>query len=256
MVRPIHKLLAFAALLLGIAAATAVWLWPDRAIERQPLGLMTSLPIYWPEGADMSDIVSGRVEAPWMRQELEQRFTLQPIDTLSPDGELSDAASPLAGMDNLLIVQPRGFSPADNVALDDWVRAGGHALIAVDPMLTGHYDVSIMDPRHPVVSALIPNVFAHWGLEVHFSENQPLSGREVDLDDTPLPVLMAGWFVLADEGQKQCQLKAEGTVAECSIGQGHVTLLADAAIFEHGHGEAVTSDALKALTDMAFIRNP
>lgn len=251
MARKIPKL-GIAAMLLALLGLAIVWLGHDHPVKRQPMGLMTSLPIYWPEGADMSDIVAGKAAMPWMRQELERRFILQPLDTLSPDSEQADAPSPLAGMRNLLIVQPRGFSPADNVALDEWVRAGGHALIVVDPMLTGHYDVSIMDPRHPVVGALIPNALGHWGITVHFNENQPLALREVELDDTPLPVLMAGQLVLTDEGALNCQLKAEDIVALCRIGKGRVTVLADAAVFEHGHGEAVTSDAIKALMELSF----
>jgi len=252
MLRKIPKL-GIAALLLALLGLVGVWLWPDRAVQRQPLGLMTSLPIYWPEGADMADVISGQTPEPWIRQELEQSFILQPLDTLSPDAEVPAAPSPLAGLNNLLIVQPRGFSPADNVALDEWVRGGGHALIAIDPMLTGHYDVSIMDPRHPVVSALVPNVLAHWGIEVHFDENQPLAVREVDLDGAELPVVMVGRLVLADQGQKYCELVAENIVADCHIGKGRVIVLADAATFEHGHGEAVTSGAIKALITRAFL---
>lgn len=241
-----------AALLITALAVGGIWLGQDRPVERRPLGLMTSLPIYWPEGADMSDIVAGEVAVPWMRQELERHFILQPLDTLSPDSEQSGAVSPLQGMERLLIVQPRGFSPQDNVELDQWVRAGGHVLIAIDPMLSGQYGVSIMDPRHPVVSALIPNVLAHWGMEVHFTENQPLNGREVELDGAALPLVMAGQLVLTEQGRAHCQLKGDEVVAECRIGEGRVVVLADAAIFEHGHGEAVTSDALNTLMHLAF----
>lgn len=241
--------LGVVALLLAVAT---YWLWPNRPVERRPLALMTSLPVYWPETVNISDVVSGRAPLPWVRQELERHFILHPLETLSPDSELADAPSPLAGRHLLLIAQPRGFSPADNVALDEWVRGGGQALIAIDPMLTGHYDVPIFDPRHPVVSALIPNVLAHWGLEVHFNENQPLEMRLVDLDGTPLPVLMAGQLALTGEGRQNCHLKAQDIVADCRIGKGRALVVADAAFLEHGQGEATASDAINALMELAF----
>lgn len=252
--------LGLAAILLALAGLGIFWLGQGRPAERQNVALMTSLPIYWPAGANMADMAAGNVELPWIRQELEKSYILTPLDTLSPDSEVANAPSPLAGVDRLMVVQPRGFSPADNVALDAWVRAGGQALIAIDPMLTGHYDLSIMDPRHPVVSALVPNVLGHWGLGIRFDENQPLAVRQVDLDGTPLPVLMAGQLVLDDQAQAgagtQCQLKAENIVAQCRIGKGRVTVLADAAIFEHGHGEGVTEDAIKLLMQQAFHPAP
>ena len=62
---------------------------------------------------------------------IEARYTLQPLDTLSPVPALSPDApdtDPLAGLERLAVIQPRGLSPADNVALDQWVRGGGRLL--------------------------------------------------------------------------------------------------------------------------------
>ena len=63
---------------------------------------------------------------PWQRTALEAAYAIEPLDTLasvpgiSPDAPETD---PLAGLQRLAVIQPRGLSPADNVALDDWVRA-------------------------------------------------------------------------------------------------------------------------------------
>ena len=50
------------------------------------LGLMTSLPLYWPLGVDLSDLASGDVEAPWQRAALEHNHELhdarQPLEIL------------------------------------------------------------------------------------------------------------------------------------------------------------------------------
>lgn len=89
---------------------------------------MTSLPLYWRLGADVADIASGNALVPWQRQAMERRFDLVPLDTLSPIPALTPdepETDPLAELDYLAIIQPRGLSPADNVALDEWVRAGG-----------------------------------------------------------------------------------------------------------------------------------
>ena len=56
--------------IVALVAAAAVLLFvfwpsaddPEAPIERHPLALMTSLPIYWPEGADIASIVGGAGE--------------------------------------------------------------------------------------------------------------------------------------------------------------------------------------------------
>ena len=89
---------------------------------------MTSLPIYWPEGVELSVVIEGS-QMPWVRRELEERYDLVPLDTLSPNDNGGDGLSnPLADIERLLIVQPRGLSPDDNVALDEWMRGGGRLL--------------------------------------------------------------------------------------------------------------------------------
>ncbi|HSJ78912.1 MAG TPA: hypothetical protein VK913_09295 [Erythrobacter sp.] len=225
------------------------------AAERQPLGLMTSLPLYWPEGAGMTDLAAGRAAPPWQRAALEQQYLLLPLDTLSPKPGLSPDApetDPLAGLARLAVIQPRGLSPADNVALDEWVRAGGRLLLALDPALTGDYDAPFGDPRRPVDSALIPPVVARWGLAISFDEAQEAAVVETAIDQTRLPLALAGKVAVIDPGAAACVLTAKDAVAVCKVGKGQVTLIADAAVFEHpelgGEGGAI----LRALLAAAF----
>lgn len=206
---------------------------PTPAAAPAPLGLMTSLPLYWPLGAGLEDIAAGTAPAPWQRAAIEARYALVPLDTLSPIPALSPDqpdSDPLAQLDRLAVIQPRGLSPADNVALDAWVREGGRLLLALDPALTGEYDLPLGDPRRPTDSALIPPVVARWGLAVSFDEAQPVAVARQALAGAALPLALPGQ-ITAQGGD--CTVLAQGAAARCRVGKGQVTLIADAALFEH-----------------------
>lgn len=253
--------LAAAALLLALAVMAGFWTWQgmQRPSERAPLGLMSSLPIYWPDGADLQVTLESQAPLPWVRRALEKRFELVPLDSLSAS---TDAPGPLLRLDRLLIAQPRGLSPADNVALDQWVRRGGRLLLVIDPMLTGQYAVPIGDPRHPVAVGLIPPVLQRWGLDMRFSENQPFEPREASYGEGSVPVLLGGELILAEaepaasksdrEALGTCRILGEGIAAQCTVGQGRVTVLADAALLELPEPLDDSEDQLGALTRLAF----
>lgn len=253
-----------AALLLALAIAGAWWSWKASAppADRPTIGLVTSLPIYWPEEANLAMVIDGSGEVPWIREHLEERYQLVPLDSTAPDQTLPDATDPLAGIDFMLIVQPRSMGSADNVAIDQWVRDGGHLLYALDPMLTGRYAVPWGDPAHPIVTALIPPIFTRWGLGVQFSEAQPFEMREVTYPGGQLPVMMAGEFLLLQSpddatnediaARGECELHAEGIVARCKVGAGQVTAIVDAALFEFPERKGKIAKRLDALVDYAF----
>lgn len=232
-----------AALAICLVLGGAVWVWyenqkvccafPDE-MEKRRLGLMTSLPLYWPLGADVAAIASGNAQVPWQRQAMERRFELVPLDTLSPIPALTPdepETDPLAELDYLAIIQPRGLSPADNVALDEWVRAGGHLLLVLDPLLTGEYDVPLGDPRRPNDVALVPPVVARWGLEMQQPDTEAAS-ITVMLEGVPFDVEQAGLISVIDPDAATCRIEANGVIAQCGVGEGRVTLMADAAVFE------------------------
>lgn len=225
--------------------------------ERPRLGLMTSLPLYWPLGADMAAIASGAAQVPWQRRVLEQGHELVPLDTLSPIPGLAPddpETDPLAGLEYLAVIQPRGLSPADNVALDEWVRAGGHLLLVLDPLLTGEYAMPLGDPRRPVDAALIPPVVGRWGLAVAFEGAQD-APRSVSMGSGALSVAMAG---RVDKNHDRaaaggsCQIIGDGVAAQCNRGAGTVLLVADAAVFEHRELAGANGEAIQVLIDYAF----
>jgi len=194
---------------------------------------------------------------------------------------MSQVRSTLYRLDTLAIIQPRGLSPSDNVALDKWVRDGGRLLLVLDPMLTGHYELPLGDPRRPSDVALIPPVVARWGLEIVFDDAQPVQRRvAMPFGEGPYDLSFAGEVrVLAanSEGDAdECALHGEAVMAVCDVGKGTVTLVADAGVFEHGsqngshgsgehdysedaeeHGEILGADGGKQISDLiafAFSR--
>lgn len=258
MPRPGNSALAFALtlalVLAGCDRAPAVADAPASAASTAApatrLGLMSSLPLYWPPGAGIEDIAKGAVAPPWQRTALEAAYALEPLDTLAPVPGLSPdapATDPLAGLDRLAVVQPRGLSPADNVALDDWVRSGGRLLLVLDPALTGDYDAPLGDPRRPVDSALIPPVVARWGLAVSFDEAQAGDVTPAPFGALSLPLALAGRIAITDPSAAGCALEAGGAAARCTVGKGKVTLIADGAIFEHPELAGEGGAALRAM---------
>ncbi len=257
-IRPVARAVALLATLLlagcgaepaGSADTAAA---PPEPAQNASLGLMTSLPLYWPVDADFAQIASGEAMPPWGRTVMEQRFTLTPLDTLSAIAPLTSdgvETDPLDGLTRLAVIQPRGLSPADNVALDEWVREGGQLLLVLDPVLTGDYDLALGDPRRPTDSALIPPVVSRWGIEVSYDEAQPDAPRTTDMGSGEIPVLLAG------EVGSSGPFCAEGTpkpIIKCTIGKGTVTLLADAAVFEHRELAGEGGAAILALMRFAF----
>lgn len=228
-----------AAALVGLAACGGAPATPAAQESPAPgarLGLMTSLPLYWPLGAGVGDLAAGRAGLPWQRATLEQRYAIEPLDTLSPIPALSPDApdiDPLAGLARLAVIQPRGLSPADNVALDNWVRAGGRLLLVLDPALTGDYDLPLGDPRRPSEAALIPPVAARWGLAVSFDADQEAVVAQRALAGAALPVALSGRIAVSNVPSAACTALAGGAAAHCRVGKGEVTLIADAALFEH-----------------------
>lgn len=255
--RPRNLRLALAALVLAQSGCDAAPEEPLQAAveEAKPrLGLMTSLPLYWPRGAGLAELVGGEDQLPWQRAAFESRHVLVPLDTLSPIPALSPDApetDPLDGLQRLAIIQPRGLSPADNVALDEWVRAGGQLLLVLDPMLTGEYEFPLGDPRRPTEVALVPPVVARWGLAMRFDEAQTAS-RAVEIGGRALEVELAGAIREIAGSDTQCRIEGEGALASCTIGEGQVTLFADAAILEGADPREGDSEAIAWLIGRAF----
>ena len=187
------------------------------------LGLMGTIPIYWGESDGFGELLSGGGSGHWARARLETQYTLQPLDTLSEQS--------LAGLEYLMLAQPRPLSAEENVALDAWVRGGGKLLLFADPLLTGESRFAIGDRRRPQDEILLSPILRHWGLALEFDDDQPAGYAMARTAGAPLPVNLAGSFTARD-GEGDCTIEAGGVLAECAIGAGRAVVLADAALLD------------------------
>ena len=242
-----NRLLVLAAvLLLSIAGAAAAWRLastsqPQRPVE--PLGLFTTLPLYWGEATNVSQAIEAQAKPHWARNALERRYRLV---------RLTDES--LGQLHDLLMAQPRALAPAENVALDEWVRGGGRLLLFADPLLTEHSAFPLGDKRRPQGAALLSPILAHWGLELVFDDGQSQGEREVELLGAKLPVEQAGRFELAaPAAEPACKLLARGLAVRCEIGRGQALIVADAALLDReGTDLAHRADVLLQLAAEAY----
>lgn len=229
-------LLALALALASTGCRAAPEPAPPSATPR--LGLMTTLPLYWAEADGVGELLQASEASGWVREALETRFVLHPLDTLD------DAA--LAGLDRLILAQPRALTPTENVALDAWVRRGGRLLLFADPMLTRESRFGIGDKRRPQDVILLSPILTHWGLALTFDPEQPAGERTIDVAGIEMPVAVAGTLRALSAGT--CRIGSAGVVARCPIGQGHVTVLADAAILDDAESGATEQRRAALLT--------
>jgi hypothetical protein len=239
--------LTLAAALLCLASACHADEAPAASADERPeLGIMGTIPIYWGESGGFGDVLSGGGDAHWARAQLEADYQLEPLDTL-------DAAS-LAKLDFLLLAQPRALSPAENVALDDWVRAGGKVILFADPLLTGESRFAVGDRRRPQDVILLSPILTRWGLSLSFDEEQDAGYRSVPAPGEAIPVNLPGRLAVG-EGEGDCRLIAEDVLASCRIGEGTAVVLADAALLDLHQPHPAAATALNWLIGESFSRS-
>lgn len=237
--------LARLALAASLAAATCrAAPEPPPPGERPALGLMTTLPLFWAEAGNMGDLLAAEARPGWVREELDGRFVLEPLDTL-------DEAS-LAPLKRLVLAQPRALSPAENVALDAWVRGGGRLLLFADPMLTRQSRYAVGDRRRPQDVALLSPILAHWGLELLFDDAQGEGERNREIAGRAVPVNLAGSFHII--AGSSCAAAPGAVLVRCRVGKGQVVALADAAVLDDPESgdPATRRAALAHLLGLAF----
>ena len=210
------------------------------------LALMGTIPIYWGEAEHFDDLLGGTAEPHWARAVLERYYQLQPIAALSRET--------LAGQRLLLLAQPRALAPAENVALDEWVRGGGKLLLFADPMLTGESHFALGDRRRPQDVILLSPILRHWGLELQFVEDQQPGARVREIAGRAIPVNLPGHFAVRNGGAEAggCVLHGEGLLAACALGRGRALVLADAAMLDLHDPPPGSDTALAMLTATAF----
>jgi hypothetical protein len=212
-------LAALLGLVLMVAIRLAAWALEGPLVSTPPMGrvaVMTALPLFHGEHANGDALQGIGMRAPIMRG-LEEDWRLDPIDRL-------DAAS-LRGAGRLLLAQPRLLDPAELVALDDWVRAGGHAVILADPLLRWPDERPLGHPRRPPMTSLLDPLMTHWGLALDYA---PMGFVERRVVTGGAMIQLAGASAFVAARNAPCTLAENGLIAYCRIGKGRAVLVADA----------------------------
>ncbi len=248
---PVARRLKLGAIALGLAVA-ALWLvWPHARVTGAaaaggPVGLFTTLPIMWNEAPDVRSALHDDAPPHWARAALSAQGVIEPLDTLAG----APGRGPLDHLHRLVMAQPRPLSPQENVALDQWVRAGGQLLLLADPALTEDSSFAIGDPRRPQSVVLLSPILRRWGLELQFDEAQPFGEQQRMIGGVALPVNLPGHFrILAP---RDCAALGDAVAVRCSIGKGQVIALADAALLEREDAGGNRARALGQLLNRTF----
>ncbi len=201
------------------------------------MALVSSLPLVMPEADDIAGMLADRSPPHWALAVLRERGELKPLDSLAgADGKLPLAADAL-----LVMAQPWPLAPQENVALDNWVRAGGRVLLFADPMLTFDSRFALGDRRRPQDVVTLSPILTRWGLRLERDEDIAPEPYVVDIGGAAVPVALPGRFALIPGSG--CALEAHGLLAKCRIGKGRVVALADAALLEEREDDVGTTRA-------------
>lgn len=178
--------------------------WPPS--QRPRLLLLTSLPLLFSE--DFSLQGGGSL----VLRRLSERFRVVPISVTAP--------SELAKGQLLLMAQPFAQTGENLVALDDWVRGGGHVLLLADPMLEWPSKRPLGDLLRPPPMFMDTGLLGHWGLRLDAPDKRGPVAR----------ILGGETVVTVSPGRLSgsCDIDRDGLVARCRIGKGRAIVVADA----------------------------
>ena len=202
--------------------------------ERPTLHLLTTSSLFWGEG-DIASAVQRKTERPPLIGHLESAWRIVPLDIARP-GQLKSVSL-------LFIIQPQALAPDELVALDDWVRAGGHVLMLADPDLRRSSSLPKGDARQPPSSTLLLPLLAHWGLTlVPDPPGAPL--RMIRSADGLVPAPGSGRWI---SQSPDCMVTA-AVIARCTLGKGVAVSVADAD-FAISAKDSATQEAAQRLID-------
>lgn len=202
-----HGLIAALALLCGACS--------DSPPQPKPkLHVLTALPLFWGAG-DVADIVQGRTAPAPSLKALSANWDVVPLDMAD-----SPALQPVR---TLLLVQPPRLAPAELVALDAWIRKGGHVVILADPDLRWPQQWAFGDPRRAPSATLLSPLYRHWGLDLQ--PDNPGSPPRLARFKATSVVLQGGGSWVRHSGA--CQL-LDPAIAACALEKGRAVLIADA----------------------------
>ena len=184
--------------------------------------------------------------APMLARQIERLRRSAMID------QLSLATSTEVSDDPLEELAEQIGLPVFHGALDDVLDRFYQAALPYNPdhvvRLTG--DCPLGDPRRPVDSALIPPVVKHWGLNIFYPvfENPDALPVESRIGSGGIvPLEAPGTINFDPQAGTRCTIMRSNAIATCQVGTGRVTLIADAALFEHSELAGEDGATLRAV---------
>lgn len=212
---------ALAALLIALPPLADAVPAPVAPASRPVVGVFSALPLHRERPLAVANLLDGMGRRSPLWRALGTRLDLRPLDHV-------DLRS-LAGLDHLLVAQPRLLAPEELVALDHWVRAGGQAVLLADPLLHWPDRLPLGDPARAPLTSLLDPLLAHWGLRLQPAVYE-MTGDPVErrlLADGAL-VQLVGASRFSPARGASCALADGGLIARCDIGKGMARLMADA----------------------------
>jgi len=190
---------------------------PRFAADPRPVVMLTGLPLRWAAEGDFAAIVARGAEEDPALVRIEAGGPVELVDSIA------DRAPPPGA--SLLLAHPRALAPGDLVAIDDFVRGGGDAVILADALSGWPIRHPLGDLRNPPVTSLLTPLLAHWGGTLAAAPVGERAARSFDLDGERIRLFSAGRFEALPPG---CRAFAGGRIARCPIGKGTAWLVGDA----------------------------
>lgn len=207
----VRALLIAIVLVIGAAVAIAIGRGepgapaPRPPAERPTLLLLTSLPLVFGENFSLGG------GSPALTA-LQTRYRVVPI-SVTDEADLGKGRL-------LLMAHPLAQPAEDLVALDSWVRRGGRVLLLADPALDWPSERPLGDPLRPPPMFMDTGLLGHWGVRLEAPDERGPRERK----------LGARMIQAASPGRLsgECAISADALVADCRVGQGRATVVADA----------------------------
>lgn len=121
------------------------------------------------------------------------------------------------------MAHPRAQTAENLAELDQWIRDGGRLVLLADPQLDWQSERPLGDRLRPPPDFADTGLLANWGLTL---SGATIAGEHrIRVEQQELVVSAAGTIRARN---RRCQVSGGGFVARCQIGDGAVTVIADA----------------------------
>jgi len=199
-------------------ALLAILYQPAAARTDAPaVAVLTGLPLRWSASPSIAAMIAeGTNDDPALAR-------LAAVGPVSLIDSVAGHVPPPGG--TLLLAHPRALAPQELVAIDAFVRGGGHAVVLADALSGWPARHPLGDSRNAPVTSLLTPMLDHWGVTLGAAPAGEGEAVPVDVDGARLRLFSAGRF---DRLPPECRAYAQRRAAQCRIGEGEVWLVGDA----------------------------